>query len=318
MVPDRLVGVAVRAGPPVRGPRPLPGRDARCWTPRCGWSGCPRQRPAGGRRAVSEARLLCQLGEVYDAAGRLAEALDLHRDAVRRAAATWSGRDDIALAHAHSRLGHVLNCADDIEGAIVEHRRALAVLDRAGRADLRPPVLTDLGYTLWAAGRLERCRRGAAGGPGRAGRAGSPRRSGLGARHRRAGHGRAGQRPARRGRRAPAHGDRGVHPGLRGGPPGHRTGAGQARLRTAAAGRAGRGDGQRRARGPAAGAGARGRRLPGRHGADQPGPGLPRRRSAGAGGAEPVPGADDLPGQARARPTRTRCWPAAGWPSRWP
>jgi tetratricopeptide (TPR) repeat protein len=109
--------------------------------------------PAAGR-AVQEGRLLCQLGEVYDAAGRLPEALDLHRDAVRRLSALV-GPDDIALAHAHNRLGHVLNCADDVENAISEHRCALDVLDRAGRDDLRPPVLTDLGYTLWAAGRLE-------------------------------------------------------------------------------------------------------------------------------------------------------------------
>ena len=105
-------------------------------------------------RAVLEARLHCQLGEIYDAAGRLAEALDLHRDAVRRLSALV-GPDDVALAHAHNRLGHVLNCADDVEAAIAEHQRALGVLDRAGRDDLRPPVLTDLGYTLWAAGRLE-------------------------------------------------------------------------------------------------------------------------------------------------------------------
>ena len=110
--------------------------------------------PTAADRAVQEGRLLCQLGEVYDAAGRLSEALDLHRDAVRMLSALV-GPDDLALAHAHNRLGHVLNCADDIDAAIAEHRWALQVLDRAGRDDLRPPVLTDLGYTLWAAGRLE-------------------------------------------------------------------------------------------------------------------------------------------------------------------
>ena len=81
------------------------------------------------------------------------------------------GPDDVTLAHAHNRLGHVLNCADDIEGAIVAHGRALDVLGRAGRDDLRPPVLTDLGYTLWAAGRLEPAGAALRAGPGRAGRA---------------------------------------------------------------------------------------------------------------------------------------------------
>ena len=59
------------------------------------------------------------------------------------------------LAHAHNRLGHVLNCADDAPAAIVAHRRALDVLHRAGRADLEPEVLIDLGYTLWGSGALD-------------------------------------------------------------------------------------------------------------------------------------------------------------------
>ncbi|HWM56804.1 MAG TPA: tetratricopeptide repeat protein [Pseudonocardia sp.] len=109
--------------------------------------------PAAGP-TVREGRLLCQLGEVCDAAGRLTEALRLHQDAVAMLAGLV-GPHDVSLAHAYNRLGHVLNCADDVEGAIVAHRQALAALDAAGRADLHPPVLTDLGYTLWAAGQLE-------------------------------------------------------------------------------------------------------------------------------------------------------------------
>ena len=105
--------------------------------------------------SVVAGRLLCQLGEVCDAAGRLKEALALHHDAVAMLEGLV-GPQDVALAHAFNRLGHVLNCADDIDGAIIAHRRALAALDAAGRTDLHPPVLTDLGYTLWAAGRLDR------------------------------------------------------------------------------------------------------------------------------------------------------------------
>ena len=59
------------------------------------------------------------------------------------------------LAHAYNRLGHVLNCADDAPAAIVAHRRALDVLRGAGRCDLEPEVLIDLGYTLWGSGALE-------------------------------------------------------------------------------------------------------------------------------------------------------------------
>ena len=73
--------------------------------------------------------------------------------------------DDVVLAHAHNRLGHVLNCADDAPAAITAHRRALDVLHRAGRADLEPEVLIDLGYTLWGSGAL------------RGGRGGVPRRA---------------------------------------------------------------------------------------------------------------------------------------------
>jgi DNA-binding SARP family transcriptional activator len=99
-------------------------------------------------------RLTCALGQVLDTAGRLAPALVLHREAVALLEAT-AHADDAVLAHAYNRLGHVLNCADDAPAAIVAHRRALDVLHRAGRADLEPEVLIDLGYTLWSTGALD-------------------------------------------------------------------------------------------------------------------------------------------------------------------
>lgn len=102
---------------------------------------------------VLHGRLVCQLGEVLDAAGYLGPALDLHRRAVRILDSTLDP-DDVVLAHAYNRLGHVLNCADDAVAAIEAHERALLALQKAARDDLVPPVLIDLGYTLWAAGRL--------------------------------------------------------------------------------------------------------------------------------------------------------------------
>jgi DNA-binding SARP family transcriptional activator/tetratricopeptide (TPR) repeat protein len=107
----------------------------------------------GTHDAVLQGRLVCQLGEVLDAAGDLGPALDLHRRAVRILDSTLDP-DDVVLAHAYNRLGHVLNCADDAVAAIVAHERALLALQKAARDDLVPPVLIDLGYTLWAAGRL--------------------------------------------------------------------------------------------------------------------------------------------------------------------
>jgi DNA-binding SARP family transcriptional activator len=115
--------------------------------------GPPVSSPRNGDPAV-RGRLTCALGQVLDAAGRLAPALELHREAVALLEATVDP-DDAVLAHAHNRLGHVLNCADDAVAAIVAHRRALDVLHRAGRADLEPEVLIDLGYTLWGTGALD-------------------------------------------------------------------------------------------------------------------------------------------------------------------
>ena len=74
--------------------------------------------------------MLCQLGEVYDAAGRLTEALRAAPGRGARCWQAWSGRTTCRSRTRYNRLGHVLNCADDIEGAIVAHRRALAALDR--------------------------------------------------------------------------------------------------------------------------------------------------------------------------------------------
>ncbi len=110
-----------------------------------------------GADPVLHGRLLCRLGEVLDAAGHLGPALDLHRRAVAildRAVDADDPDDTVVLAHAYNRLGHVLNCADDAVAAIAAHERALTALQKAGRDDLVPPVLVDLGYTLWGAGRL--------------------------------------------------------------------------------------------------------------------------------------------------------------------
>jgi DNA-binding SARP family transcriptional activator len=109
---------------------------------------------APNRDPAVRGRLTCALGQVLDAAGRLAPALDLHHLAVALLEATVHP-DDVVLAHAHNRLGHVLNCADDAPAAITAHRRALDVLHRAGRADLEPEVLIDLGYTLWGSRAFE-------------------------------------------------------------------------------------------------------------------------------------------------------------------
>lgn len=105
--------------------------------------------------AIERGGLLCQLGEVLDAAGRLTDALDLHRRAVELLDAEPAA-DDLVIAHAYNRLGHVLNCADETAGAIAAHERALKTLRAAGREDLAAPVLVDLGYTLWADGLLDR------------------------------------------------------------------------------------------------------------------------------------------------------------------
>lgn len=104
---------------------------------------------------IERGMLLCRLGEVLDAAGRLNEALDLHRRAVELLDAEPKA-DDLVLAHAYNRLGHVLNCADDTASAVAAHERSLKSLRALHRDDLAAPVLVDLGYTLWADGLLDR------------------------------------------------------------------------------------------------------------------------------------------------------------------
>lgn len=69
------------------------------------------------------------------------------------------GGHDELRAHAHNRLGHVLNCADRRNDAIAAHQTAITILHTAGKAELLAPVLIDLGYTLWAVGQLEDARR---------------------------------------------------------------------------------------------------------------------------------------------------------------
>ncbi len=86
-------------------------------------------------RAVQEGRLLCQLGEVLRR-GRPAARGAAAAPGRGAHAAALVGPDDVALAHAHNRLGHVLNCADDIEGAIADAPA------RAGRAGPRPDATT--------------------------------------------------------------------------------------------------------------------------------------------------------------------------------
>jgi DNA-binding SARP family transcriptional activator len=103
---------------------------------------------------MARGALVCQLGEVLDASGRLSEALQLHQDAVR-ILESMSAPDDVVLAHAYNRLGHVLNCADRRDDAIAAHEQAIATLRSAGRHDMVAPVLVDLGYTLWGVGRLD-------------------------------------------------------------------------------------------------------------------------------------------------------------------
>ena len=106
-------------GRPAGGAGALPGRRARA----------ARGAAAAELQVVPavRGRLTCALGQVLDAAGRLAPALELHREAVALLEATVDP-DDAVLAHAHNRLGHVLNCADDAAG---RHRRPPA---RAGGA----------------------------------------------------------------------------------------------------------------------------------------------------------------------------------------
>ena len=109
-----------------------PAADHVLASRRCG---CPTA--LDGDPAV-RGRLTCALGQVLDAARPARAGAGA---APCRRSRSWRPRshpDDVVLAHAHNRLGHVLNCADDAPAAIAAHRRALDVLHRAGRATWSP------------------------------------------------------------------------------------------------------------------------------------------------------------------------------------
>ena len=222
--PGRRAG---RRGPPLRRAGPVPRR-------RAGARAALRLagvQSGGAGTTIQRGTLLCQLGEVLDAAGRLDEALDLHRHAVELLDGEPEA-DELVLAHAYNRLGHVLNCADDTASAIAAHERSLKTLRAVQRDDLVAPVLVDLGYTLWADGLLDAAEealsagrelleeRASTSGAGRTPRPGSawwPRTT-------------AGSR-----RRSPTSAAIEVFTESRRGPPRHRAGDGQARLRPAPA-----------------------------------------------------------------------------------
>ena len=120
----------------------------------------------GAGTTIQRGTLLCQLGEVLDAAGRLDEALDLHRHAVELLDGEPEA-DELVLAHAYNRLGHVLNCADDTAGAIAAHERSLKTLRAVhARRPRRPgagrPRLHALGRRPAGRGRGRRSRAGRA------------------------------------------------------------------------------------------------------------------------------------------------------------
>ena len=187
-------------------------------------------RSGGAGTTIQRGTLLCQLGEVLDAAGRLDEALDLHRHAVELLDGEPEGR--------RARAGPRLQPPRPRPQLRRRHRERRSRRTsgrsrrcaRCSRDDLVAPVLVDLGYTLWADGLLDRAERGPHHGP----RADGARQPGLGARHGRARHGGPGPGARRGGRGAAPTGDRRVHRGVRRGPPRHRAGDGQARLRPAA------------------------------------------------------------------------------------
>ena len=138
----------------------------------------------GAGTTIQRGTLLCQLGEVLDAAGRLDEALDLHRHAVELLDGEPEA-DELVLAHAYNRLGHVLNCADDTASAVAAHERSLKTL-RAVQP--RRPRRPGAGRPrLHALGR--RPARPGGGGPHHGPRADGARQPGLGARHGWARHG---------------------------------------------------------------------------------------------------------------------------------
>ena len=119
--------------PPGTPRAPSTRRPPRSSRPRCGWPGCP----AAPEPSILERRLSASSGEVSRhrrPAGRGAGSAPA-RGGHPATAAGRTGRRR-ARARGSTGLGHVLNCADDIEAAIAAHRRALAALDGAGRDDL--------------------------------------------------------------------------------------------------------------------------------------------------------------------------------------
>ena len=91
----------------------------------------------------------CAFGEVLDRSGAC---LDGRRELERGVAQLESGLglDDVRLAHAYNRLGHVLHCAGESDSAICAHERALSLLRKAGGGVALARVLTCLGYVHWS------------------------------------------------------------------------------------------------------------------------------------------------------------------------
>jgi DNA-binding SARP family transcriptional activator/Tfp pilus assembly protein PilF len=111
----------------------------------------------GSGDRIAEGCVLSALGEVVDRAGDWAAARTHLEPAVvildRVLPAT-----DARRAHAHNRLGHVLNCAGEWPSAVAAHRRAIALLRGSSDRARLAAVLTDLGYTYWGAGDLRPAR----------------------------------------------------------------------------------------------------------------------------------------------------------------
>ena len=171
---------------------------SRCSRRRCGWCGVP----PGEGPAVIAGRLLCQLGEVLDAAGRLSDGAGAAPGGRPHPDRRWSGRTTWRSRTPTTGSGTSSTAPTTWRAAIEAHQRALAVLDAAGRPDLHRPGARRPRLHAVGGGPARTGGRGPAGGPRAAASQGRGARPGLGARHRRAGHGRAGPRPSRRGGRA--------------------------------------------------------------------------------------------------------------------
>lgn len=111
---------------------------------------------SGGDR-VAEGIALSAFGEVLDRSGDL-EAARAQLTAAIEVLEAVITPPDARLAHAHNRLGHVLNCAGDWTAAVASHRTAIDLLHGTDTTAQRARVLTDLGYTHWGAGDLDPAR----------------------------------------------------------------------------------------------------------------------------------------------------------------